>query len=198
MHCVCIIYIQLHKLIRTNPIFIQINTLELDVTLAAREKETTWKAFETLQKQHDTLALQQSNWDAITAATEKINMVYNLLENADDEEQKELRHHRDRSQALENENMALQKRLKECEAKVANSDRAATTMRQSLTQAQQRSTEWERRAKDYESQLEMVQTKFDQAEQTQAQLEADLSLLKVQLEEQEADSRLSQVSLTMV
>lgn len=121
-------------------------------------------------------------------------MVYNLLENADDEEQKELRHHRDRSQALENENMALQKRLKEWEAKVANSDRAATTMRQSLTQAQQRSTEWERRAKDYESQLEMVQTKFDQAEQTQTQLEADLSLLKVQLEEQEANSRLSQVS----
>ena len=153
------------------------------------------KAFETLQKQHDALALQQSNWDAITAATEKINMVYNLLENADDEEQKELRHHRDRSQALENENMALQKRLKEWEAKVANSDRAATTMRQSLTQAQQRSTEWERRAKDYESQLEMVQTKLDQAEQTQTQLEADLSLLKVQLEEQEADSRLSQVSL---
>lgn len=152
------------------------------------------KAFETLQKQHDTLALQQSNWDAITAATEKINMVYHLLENADDEEQKELRHHRDRSQALENENMALQKRLKELEAKVANSDRAATTMRQSLTQAQQRSTEWERRAKDYESQLEMVQTKFDQAEQTQAQLEADLSVLKVELEEQEANSRLSQVS----
>ena len=152
------------------------------------------KAFETLQKQHDTLALQQSNWDAITAATEKINMVYHLLENADDEEQKELRHHRDRSQALENENMALQKHLKELEAKVANSDRAATTMRQSLTQAQQRSTEWERRAKDYESQLEMVQTKFDQAEQTQAQLEADLSVLKVELEEQEANSRLSQVS----
>ena len=120
-------------------------------------------------------------------------MVYSLLENADDEEQKELRHHRDRSQALETENMALQKRLKECEAKVANSDRAATTMRQSLTQAQQRSTEWEHRAKDYESQLEMVQSKFDQAEQTQAQLEADLSLLNVQLEEQEANSRLSQV-----
>jgi len=37
-----------------------------------------------------------------------------------------------------------------------------------------------------------VQTEFDQAEQTQAQLEADLSLLKVQLEEQEANSRLSQ------
>jgi len=37
-----------------------------------------------------------------------------------------------------------------------------------------------------------VQTKFDQAEQTQTQLETDLSLLKVQLEEQEANSRLSQ------
>lgn len=152
------------------------------------------KALETVQKQHDDLALQQSNWDAITTATEKINMVYKLLENADDEEQKELRHHRDRSQALEIENIALQKRFKELEAKVANSDRAATTMRQSLTQAQQRSTEWERRAKDYESKLEIVQTKLDQAEQTNTQLETDLSMLKVQVEEQEADSRLSEVS----
>ena len=121
-------------------------------------------------------------------------MVYKLLDNVDDEEQKELRYHRDRSQALENENMALQKRFKELEAKVANSDRAATTMRQSLTQAQQRSTEWERRAKDYESQLEMVQTQLNQTEQTQTQLEVDLSILKVQVEEQEADSRLSNVS----
>jgi len=119
-------------------------------------------------------------------------MVYKLLDNVDDEEQKELRYHRDRSQALENENMALQKRFKELEAKVANSDRAATTMRQSLTQAQQRSTEWERRAKDYESQLEMVQTELNQAEQTQTQLEVDVSILKVQVEEQEADSRLSE------
>lgn len=148
--------------------------------------------------QHDGLVLQQSKWDVLTAATEKINMVYKLLENADDEEQKELRHHRDRSKALENENVTLQKRFKELEAKVANSDKAATTMRQSLTQAQQRSTEWERRAKDYESQLEVVQTKLDQAEQTQSQLETDLSILKVQVEEQEANSRLSQVSLTMV
>lgn len=156
------------------------------------------KAFETLQKQHDALALQQSNWDAITAATEKMNMICTLLDNADNEELKELRHHRDRSQALENENMALQKRSRELEAKVANSDRAATTMRQSLTQAQQRSTEWERRAKDYESELEMVQTKLDQAEQTQSQLETDLSILKVQVEEQEADSRLTQVSFNHV
>ena len=151
------------------------------------------KAIETLQKQHDGLA---GKWDAITAATEKIDLVYKLLENADDEEQKELRHHRDRSKALESENMALQKRFKELEAKVANSDKAATIMRQSLTQAQQRSAEWEHRAKDYESQLEMVQTKFDQAEQTQTQLETDLSMLQLQIEEKEANSRLSQVSLT--
>lgn len=167
----------------------------MEATFANREKETTLKAFETLHKQHDSLVSQQSKWDAIMAATEKINMVYNLLENADDEEQKELRHHRDRSTTLESDNMALEKRVKELEAKLANSDRSAVTMRQSLTQAQQRSTEWERRAKDHESKLEMVQTKLDQAEQIQSQLEADLSMLKVQVEEQEANGRLSQVSL---
>jgi chromosome segregation ATPase len=165
----------------------------LEVTFAGREKETALKAFETLQKQHDALALQQSSWDTIAAATEKIDMVYKLLENVDDEDQKELRHHRDHSQALENENMALQKRSKELEAKVANSDKAATTMRQSLTQAQHRSTEWERRAKEYEGRLEMAQTTLDQVEQTKTQLETDLSMFKLQIEEQEADRRLSQV-----
>ncbi|KAF8168344.1 hypothetical protein B0H34DRAFT_685136 [Crassisporium funariophilum] len=170
----------------------KVNALTADITFAAREKEATAKAFEVLQKERDVLSSQQANWDVLHAATEKINMVYKLLENADDEEQQELRHHRDRAKALEGENVTLQKRFKDLEAKVANSDRNAATARQSLTQAQQRSTEWERRAKDYEGQLELVQTKLDQAEQTQSQLDADYSMVRLQLEEQEADGRLVQ------
>jgi len=166
----------------------------MEVVFANREKETISKNFEGLQRKHDQLTTQQSNWDGLAAATEKINMVYKLLENADDEEQQELRHHRDRAKALEADNTTLQKRLKELEMKVSNSDKAAATARQTLTQAQQRSMEWERRAKEYEGQLEMLQTKFEQAEQTQQQLEADYNLAKMQVEEQEADSRLVQVS----
>lgn len=121
-------------------------------------------------------------------------MLTNLIGQADNEELKELRHVRDRSKVLEGEHAALLKRFKDQESKVANSEKAAMAARQSLSQAQQRSSEWEKRAKEYEAQLEMTQTKLDQAEQTQSQLDADYSLVKLQLEEREADERLAKVS----
>ncbi|KAF9032191.1 hypothetical protein BJ165DRAFT_1535149 [Panaeolus papilionaceus] len=166
---------------------IRVESFEAEVKFAFREHDSALKAHESLQKQQQELIAQQGKWEILDAATEKINMVFNL-ENADSEEQKELRLHQDRSMALENENLALQKCLKELEAKVANSDRAAATARQSLTQAQQRSSDWEHRAKEYEGQVEMIQTQLEQAEQTQHQLQADYNTLK---EEQEADSRLA-------
>lgn len=166
----------------------------MSVEFANKEKDTASKALEDLGRHHAHLMSQQNNWDALSAATEKINMVFHLLENADSEEQKELRHYRDQSKVLEDENLAMQKRFKDLETKMANNDRTLTTTRQTLTQAQQRSSEWERRAKECEGQLEMVQTKFEQAEQTQSQLDADYQLAKMQLEEQEAEGRLRKVS----
>lgn len=124
-------------------------------------------------------------------------MLTNLIGQADNDELKELRRHRDRSKVLEGEHAALQKRIKDFESKTANSERAAATARQSLAQAQQRSAEWERRAKEYEGQLEMLKTQFDQAEQTRNQLDADHSLLKLQLEERDADDRLVKVSFLL-
>jgi hypothetical protein len=121
-------------------------------------------------------------------------MLTTLIGQADNEEVKELRRIRDRSKVLEGENAALQKRLKDQDSKIINSEKAALTARQSLAQAQQRAAEWERRAKEYEGQLEQTQTKLDQAEQTQAQLDADYSLVNLQLEEREADDRLAKVS----
>ncbi|RDB29315.1 hypothetical protein Hypma_015013 [Hypsizygus marmoreus] len=169
----------------------KVDSLDLQVTFAARDKETALQTLATLQQQHDQLVSQQSHWDDLHRASEKIDMLTTLIGQADNEELKELRRHRDRSKVLEGEHAALQKRFKEQESKVGNSERAALTARQSLAQAQQRSSEWERRAKDYEGQLEMTQTKLDQAEQTQAQLDADYSLVKLQLEEREADDRLA-------
>jgi len=148
----------------------------------------------TLQQQYDHLASQQSHWDELRRTSEKIEILTNLVGQVDNEELKELRRYRDRTRVLESEHAALQKRFKEQEAKISNSERAALTVRQSLAQAQQRSSEWERRAKEYEGQVELIQTKLDQAEQTHAQLEADHSLVKLQLEEQEANDRLSQAS----
>ncbi|KAJ6569529.1 hypothetical protein B0H19DRAFT_1373665 [Mycena capillaripes] len=169
----------------------KVDSLDLQATFAARDKDSALQALNALQKQHDHLTSQQSHWDDLRHASGQIEMLTNLIGQADNEELKELRHVRDRSKVLEGEHAALLKRFKDQEGKVANSEKAALAARQSLSQAQQRSSEWEKRAKEYEAQLEMTQTKLDQAEQTQSQLDADYSLVKLQLEEREADERLA-------
>ncbi|KAJ7151611.1 hypothetical protein C8R46DRAFT_1122576 [Mycena filopes] len=169
----------------------KVDSLDLQATFATRDKESAFQALSALQKQYDHLTSQQSHWDDLRHASGQIEMLTNLIGQADNEELKELRHVRDRSKVLEGEHAALLKRFKDQESKVANSEKAAMTARQSLTQAQQRSSEWEKRAKEYETQLELTQTKLDQAEQTQSQLDADYSLVKLQLEEREADERLA-------
>lgn len=168
--------------------------MEAEVTFASREKDTVTGHLENLQRQHDQLVSQQSNWEALNAASEKINLVYKLLENADEEDQQELRQQRERTRAMDVENAALQKRVKDSELKLSSAEKTATTALQTLSQAQQRSSEWERRAVDYEGQLEMVRTKLEQGEQSYLQLEADYNMAKVQVEEHEADNRLVQVS----
>lgn len=168
--------------------------MEVEVVSTHREKETVSKNMEALQKLHDQLLSQQSNWEVLNAASEKINLVYKLLENAEEEEQQEVQRQRERSRALEADNVAVQKRLREAELKLSNAEKTASATRQSLTQAQQRSAEWERRAKEYEGELEIVRTQLDQAEQTHGQLEADYNGVKMQLEEHDADKRLVDVS----
>ncbi|KAF8641177.1 hypothetical protein AX17_000812 [Amanita inopinata Kibby_2008] len=167
----------------------KVESLNMEIVYVNRDKDTATRTLEVLQKQNEELALQQSHWDCLRQASEKIDALTNLIGQADNEELKELRLYRDGAKV---EHSTLQKRVKELENKVAISERAATTARQTLTQAQQRSSEWERRAKESEGQLELTQTKLEQAEQTQTQLEADLSLVKLQLEEREADDRLAQ------
>jgi DNA repair exonuclease SbcCD ATPase subunit len=155
------------------------------------------KNFDSLLRQLEQLMSQQRNWDTLNAASEKINMVYKLLENADEEDQQELRQQRERTRTLEAENAALQKRLKDADVKLGHADKKSNTALQTLAQAQQRSSEWELRAREHEGQLEMVRTQLEQAEQTHTQLEADYNITKVQLEEHQADSRLAQVSLLL-
>ena len=160
---------------------------------ATRDKEAATQALEQAQKQNEELTMQQSHWDSLRQAAEKIDALTNLIGHADNEELKELRFARDRVRALEAEHATLQKQLKEAENKVSNSDRAASTVRQTFAQAQQRSAEWERRTKEAEGQLELTQTRLEQAEQTQAQLETDLSLARLQLDERDAEDRLAKV-----
>lgn len=147
-----------------------------------------------LKKQHEEVTSQQSHWDELKRTNENLQALASLVAQNDNEEVKELRRTRDRYRTLENEHTSLQRRLKEQENKVLNSERTAQTARQSLSQAQQRSMEWEKRAKDYDHELESTRTRLDQAEQSQAQLDADYSLVKLQLEERDAEERLANVS----
>jgi chromosome segregation ATPase len=166
----------------------------LKTTFASRDKEAAVQALAFLQKQYDHLSSQQSHWDDLRRASEQIETLTTLIGQVDNEEIKELRRLRDHSKVVDAEHAALQKRFKDQESRAANSERAAVSARQNLAQAQQRSSEWELRAKEFQSKLELTQTKLDQADQTQVQLEADYSLVKLQLEEAEANDRLTKVS----
>ncbi|KAK0208016.1 hypothetical protein DFS33DRAFT_403722 [Desarmillaria ectypa] len=169
----------------------KIDALELKVAFASRDKDLAEETIAALRRQNEDLLTNSSQWDSLRQASEQIQMVANLMRQSNDEELKELKHIRDRSKLLEGEHSALQKRYEDQEGRISNSEKAAFTVRQSLSQAQQRASEWEERAKEYEGKLEHTQTMLDQAEQTQAQLDTDYSLVKMQLEEHEADERLA-------
>ncbi|KAL4069243.1 hypothetical protein J3A83DRAFT_4096297 [Scleroderma citrinum] len=168
----------------------QVDNLQLQVKMTTHEKELTAQSLTLLQQEYERLSGQQSHWDDLRRNIEQIEILTNVMQQAGNEELKELRRFRDQNRHLESEHAASQKRVREHELKAANSDRVANAAKQSLVQAQQRAAEWERRAKEYESDLEATRNRLDEAEQMKDQLDADYSLAKLQLEEKEAEDRL--------
>ncbi|KAI1785421.1 hypothetical protein LXA43DRAFT_899881 [Ganoderma leucocontextum] len=168
----------------------KVDTLEVKITYIVREKDTLADDLAEQKQRNDELAAQQNNFDELRQATEQIQILANLVGHVDAEEVKELRLIRDRSRVLEGEHTALQRRMKELETKVATHEKVTQSSRQSLGQARQRAEEWEKRAKEAEGQLEVTQMKLDEVEQSHCQLDADYSLVKLQLEERDAEERL--------
>ena len=164
------------------------------VAFVTREKELVADELAVQRRQYEDLAARQDNWDEFRASVEQIQALTKLVGQADNEELRELRRARDRSRTLETEHAALQRRVKDVESKLSASERVAQASKQSLVQAQQRAVEWERRAKEASSELEQVQQKYDSAEEARAQLDADYSLAKLQLEERDAEERLDKVN----
>ncbi|KAF8350283.1 hypothetical protein F5887DRAFT_1270081 [Amanita rubescens] len=162
-----------------------VESLNMQLNYSNRDKEAATLSLEQAQKQNEELLMQQGHWDSLRHAAEKIDTLTNLIGQADNDELKELRLARDRTKDIRGG------ARHDAENKASNSDRTASTVRQTLAQAQQRSSEWERRTREAEGQLELTQTRLEQAEQTQAQMETDLSLVKLQLEEREAEDRLA-------
>ncbi|KAI5120547.1 hypothetical protein M0805_000275 [Coniferiporia weirii] len=168
----------------------KIDGLEMQAEFVARDRESTLQALKLLQADRDHLAAQQSHWEEFSHTADQINTLTNLIGKVESEEVAELKRAKDRGKVLEGEYATLQKRFKEQEAKIANAERASLTARQNLAQAQSRSTEWERKAREFEGEVERLTTAVDQGEQTRAQLDADHSLAKLQLEERDAEERL--------
>ena len=95
---------------------------------------------------------------------------------------------------MEGEFNNLQRRFKDQETKLMNLDRTMVTVRQTLNQAQQRAVEWEKRAKEADTNISSIRSQLEEEGGAKAQLDSEISLLKVQLQEKEADERLTQVS----
>ncbi|KAI0297544.1 hypothetical protein B0F90DRAFT_1912759 [Multifurca ochricompacta] len=177
--------LELEKLNRDLTAEKQIHTAETEAHLASRDQEAAVEALAALRKDHDALLAQQAHWEDLRRTTEQLDQLAVLPE------LKELRHIRDRSKVLEGEYAALQRRFKEQETRVTNSDRAASALRTSLVQAQQRSAEWEQRANEHEVALTEAQLARERAEDCVAQLEEEHSLVKLQFEEKDAEERLA-------
>jgi chromosome segregation ATPase len=164
--------------------------------MATHERELIAQSLKLLQQQHESLIAQQSHWEDLHRVAEQIEALTNLRSQTNEEEIRELRHARDQHRQLESEHTALQKRVRDQELRVTNNERAVNAAKHSLVQAQQRASEWERRAREYEGDLEITRNKLDEVEQAQLQLDADYSLVKLQLEEKEAEDRLVKVCST--
>ncbi|KAH8120720.1 hypothetical protein DFH11DRAFT_1500736 [Phellopilus nigrolimitatus] len=168
----------------------KVDSLEMQVDFGARDKDSTLQALRLLQDDRDHLAAQQSNWKDFRRTAEQIDTLASFIGKVEADEVIELRRVRDRSKVLEGEHATLQRRCKELESKINNAERTSLTTRQNLAQAQQRSAEWERKAREFEGEVERLTTAVDQGDQTSAQLDADYSLAKLQLEERDAEERL--------
>ncbi|TFY80785.1 hypothetical protein EWM64_g3221, partial [Hericium alpestre] len=169
----------------------QMQQLEMQAGFATHDKDAAVAALAALQKEHDVLLSQQSHWDDLRRTSEQIDMLAQLVTQNNEPELKELRRVRDKSKILEGEYAALQRRFKDQENKATSSDRAASAARQNLIQAQQRAAEWEKRAQEHELEVQNMNVALEKADEKASQLDADYSLAKMQLDEKEAEERLT-------
>ena len=174
------------------------HSLETQAGFASRDKEVAVEALTALRTEHDALLTEQTHWEDLRRTTEQIEHISAFVMQAqtNEPELKELRRARDRSKVLEGEHAALQRRFKEQEIRATSSERATSTVRASLAQAQQRAAEWEDRANEHECALAEAEGAREAAEDRVAQLEEEHVLMKVQLEEIDAEERLAKVQFS--
>lgn len=126
-------------------------------------------------------------------AAKQIQLLTSQVKEADNEELRHLRDYHDRTRPLEGEYSNLQRRFKDQENKLANLERTMATVRQTLVQAQQRAIEREKREKEMDTEISNIMSQLEEANDAKIQLDCEVSLLRAQLQEKEADERQTQV-----
>ena len=166
-------------------------------SIAVRDKDSAAASAKALQKRLDEVQSHDEQWDTLRRACAQMTELSSMMGQTDTRELQELREVRDRAKVLEGEHAALKRRFKEQDGKMANAEKIAFTARQSLTQAQQRAAEWERRANEYESDLNAMRDQIEKESEGHSQLEQEHAVLKMQVEERDAEERLAKVRYTM-
>ncbi|KAF9651983.1 hypothetical protein BDM02DRAFT_3266639 [Thelephora ganbajun] len=169
----------------------KVHELELYIAVATRDKAAAEQTAAAIREERDRLLSQQDHWEEMHRAAEQIQLLTSQVNEADNEELRHLKDYHDRTRPLEGEYNNLQRRFKDQETKLANLDRTMATVRQTLAQAQQRAVEWEKRAKEADIEISSIRGQLEETSSANTQLDSEVSLLKDQLQEKEADERLA-------
>jgi chromosome segregation ATPase len=157
------------------------------MSFAIRDKENAVQSLTTLQRQHDALVTQRDHWDTLAETKEQVTLLKDLITQTENDTIQELQRFKEQALIAETEHTALQRRFKEQETKISNSEKVAFTARQNLSAANQRAADWEKRAKEYQSELDSTQSKLAQLELTHSTLDAEYSHARIALDSKSDD-----------
>ena len=129
----------------------------------------------------------KSHWEEMHRAAKQKQHLTSQVE----EELRQLRDYHDRTRPLEGEYGVLRRRFEDQETKLADLDRTMATILQTVSRA---AAEWEKRAKETDAKINNMRSQLEEASSAKAQLDFEVSLLKVHLQKKEADERLTRVS----
>lgn len=174
------------------------NTLELQVTYANRDLESSKRTVSQLENQRNTLMAQNKHWDDLRRTAERVEGLCQKMEEEDSEEIAELRRAVDESKILQGEHAYLRKRFEEQERRIADFTRGQQTAKQTITQAQQQAAEWERRAKEADAELDTYRSRAEELEDANTRLHEDFTQLQLKVKDlAENEEKHKQQSQTM-
>ncbi|GJJ08779.1 hypothetical protein Clacol_002998 [Clathrus columnatus] len=169
----------------------QMQRLELQEEWLKRDKEGLEMRNAHLEKELDIFASENSHWDEVRRTSERVEQLAQAIKSAESRELKEYKAASDKAKILEGEHLALQKRFKDAENRIANLERAAQSAKQNVVMAQQHATELEQRNRDMEAELDATRSRLEETDEVRMQLDSDLALVKLQLEEKEKAERIA-------